>query len=179
LDSSYSYNLDLVEAILFDILVLVTPNNPSLLEDIVLSKFYPEIPEIQNWTMELWDHLQDNQGKSRMYYATALQQCFELLKTAWGWFVIYIFSENKKEHRDVIHHLNSFLTIISFILMMILGNIQKYYEQLTHRELHLYSVIWVALSNQTRELLMPTNKLFQDIAPCDLKHSFCFLILFT
>ena len=62
--------------------------------------------------------------------------------------------------------------------MMTLGNIRKDCEQLTHRELHPYAGIWVALSNQTRELLMLTNKLLQDIAPCDLKHSFCFLILF-
>ena len=82
LDNSYSYNLDLVEAILFDNLVLATLNNPSLSDEILLNEFYPEILETQNWTMELWDHPQDNQGKSRMYCAAVLQRCFELLKMA-------------------------------------------------------------------------------------------------
>ncbi|KAG0336632.1 telomere binding protein [Podila horticola] len=82
LDSTYNYNLDLVEAILFDLLILVTPSGSGLSDDILLSEFYPEILEIQNWTMELWDHPQDNQGKSRMYCAAVLQRCFELLKMA-------------------------------------------------------------------------------------------------
>ncbi|KAG0085818.1 telomere binding protein [Podila epicladia] len=82
LDSAYNYNLDLVEAILFDLLILVTPSGSSLSDDILLSEFYPEILEIQSWTMELWDHPQDNQGKSRMYCAAVLQRCFELLKMA-------------------------------------------------------------------------------------------------
>ncbi|KAG0023442.1 telomere binding protein [Podila clonocystis] len=82
LDSAYNYNLDLVEAILFDLLILVTPSGSGLSDDILLSEFYPEILEIQNWTMELWDHPQDNQGKSRMYCAAVLQRCFELLKMA-------------------------------------------------------------------------------------------------
>ncbi|KAF9209715.1 hypothetical protein BGZ59_009994, partial [Podila verticillata] len=82
LDSAYSYNLDLVEAILFDFLILVTPNSSALSDEILLSEFYPEILEIQNWTMELWDHPQDKQGKSRMYCAAVLQRCFELLKMA-------------------------------------------------------------------------------------------------
>ncbi|KAF9367527.1 telomere binding protein, partial [Podila verticillata] len=37
LDSAYSYNLDLVEAILFDFLILVTPNNSALSDEILLS----------------------------------------------------------------------------------------------------------------------------------------------
>ncbi|KAG0348034.1 telomere binding protein [Podila minutissima] len=82
LDSAYNYNLDLVEAILFDLLILVTPSGSGLSDDILLSEFYPEILEIQSWTMELWDHPQDNQGKSRMYCAAVLQRCFELLKMA-------------------------------------------------------------------------------------------------
>ncbi|KAI9235000.1 MAG: telomere length regulation protein-domain-containing protein [Podila humilis] len=54
----------------------------ALSDEILLSEFYSEIFEIQKWTMELWDHPQDKQGKSRMYCAAILQRYFELLKMA-------------------------------------------------------------------------------------------------
>ncbi|KAG0288982.1 telomere binding protein [Linnemannia gamsii] len=77
------FNADLVESLLFDLLILVTPASGALSDDLLLHEFYVEIMETQQWAMELWDSQKLEQGsneKARMYCAALLQRCFELMK---------------------------------------------------------------------------------------------------
>ncbi|KAF9430842.1 telomere binding protein [Podila epigama] len=78
----HTYNPELIEVILFNFLILTTPSNSALSDAILLAEFYPEILEIQQWAMELWEDPseQEQQTKSRMYCAALLQRCFELVK---------------------------------------------------------------------------------------------------
>ncbi|KAG0219094.1 telomere length regulation protein-domain-containing protein [Mortierella sp. GBAus27b] len=82
--SSLPYNPELLESILFDLLILLTPSSQTLSDDVMVQEFYAEIGECQLWAMELWEHykLQDigTGDKSRMYCAALLQRCFELLE---------------------------------------------------------------------------------------------------
>lgn len=82
--SSLLYNADLLESILFNLLILVTPPSQTLSDDVLLHEFYTEIEAYQLWAIELWEHykLEDTGSgdKSRMYCAALLQQCFEQLE---------------------------------------------------------------------------------------------------
>ncbi|KAF9579701.1 hypothetical protein BGW38_003930 [Lunasporangiospora selenospora] len=81
------FNKDLVESILFGLLIMVTPSTSALPDELMVGEFYPEIMECQQWSMELWEEGQLSQGgaaegggKATMYCAALLQRCFELLK---------------------------------------------------------------------------------------------------
>ncbi|KAG0280362.1 telomere binding protein [Linnemannia exigua] len=81
------FNADLVESLLFDLLILVTPASGALSDDLLLHEFYVEILETQQWAMELWESQKLEQGsgshdKARMYCAALLQRCFELMKVS-------------------------------------------------------------------------------------------------
>ncbi|KAF9143550.1 telomere binding protein [Mortierella sp. GBA39] len=79
------FNADLVESLLFGLLILVTPASGALSDDLLLHEFYVEILETQQWAMELWDSQkleQDSNDKARMYCAALLQRCFELMKVS-------------------------------------------------------------------------------------------------
>jgi len=79
------FNADLVESLLFDLLILVTPASGALSDDLLLHEFYVEIVETQQWAMELWESQKLEQGssdKARMYCAALLQRCFELMKVS-------------------------------------------------------------------------------------------------
>lgn len=79
------FNADLVESLLFDLLILLTPASGTLSDDLLLHEFYVEIMETQQWAMELWDSQKLEQGsndKARMYCAALLQRCFELMKVS-------------------------------------------------------------------------------------------------
>ncbi|KAF9092681.1 telomere binding protein [Mortierella sp. GBA35] len=79
------FNADLVESLLFDLLILVTPASGALSDDLLLHEFYVEIVETQQWAMELWESQRLEQGsndKARMYCAALLQRCFELMKVS-------------------------------------------------------------------------------------------------
>jgi len=79
------FNADLVESLLFGLLILVTPASGALSDDLLLHEFYVEIMETQQWAMELWDSQKLEQGsndKARMYCAALLQRCFELMKVS-------------------------------------------------------------------------------------------------
>ncbi|KAK5814387.1 telomere length regulation protein-domain-containing protein [Linnemannia elongata] len=79
------FNADLVESLLFGLLILVTPASGALSDDLLLHEFYVEIMETQQWAMELWDSQRLEQGsndKARMYCAALLQRCFELMKVS-------------------------------------------------------------------------------------------------
>ena len=79
------FNADLVESLLFDLLILVTPASGALSDDLLLHEFYVEIMETQQWAMELWESQRLEQGsndKARMYCAALLQRCFELMKVS-------------------------------------------------------------------------------------------------
>ncbi|KAF8938055.1 telomere binding protein [Haplosporangium gracile] len=79
------FNADLVESLLFDLLILLTPASGALSDDLLLHEFYVEIMETQQWAMELWDSQKLEQGsndKARMYCAALLQRCFELMKVS-------------------------------------------------------------------------------------------------
>ncbi|KAF9934824.1 telomere binding protein [Linnemannia zychae] len=79
------FDADLVESLLFDLLILVTPASGALSDDLLLSEFYVEIVETQQWAMELWDSQKLEQGsndKARVYGAALLQRCFELMKVS-------------------------------------------------------------------------------------------------
>ncbi|KAF9939982.1 telomere binding protein [Mortierella alpina] len=76
------YNADLAENLLFGLLILVTPSPSALSDELLVTEFYPEIMECQQWAMELWEEqkLKEGEDKSKMYCAALLQRCFELLK---------------------------------------------------------------------------------------------------
>ncbi|KAG0196646.1 telomere binding protein [Mortierella sp. GBA30] len=80
--STVPYNAELVENILFGLLILVTPSPAALSDELLLAEFYPEIMECQQWAMELWEEqrLKESEDKTKMYCAGLLQRCFELLK---------------------------------------------------------------------------------------------------
>ncbi|KAG0362099.1 telomere binding protein [Gamsiella multidivaricata] len=80
---SLPYNPDLVESILFDLLILLTPSTQTLSDQLLMHEFYAEIMECQQWAMELWEVYKLEQGsgeKARMYCAALLQRSFELLE---------------------------------------------------------------------------------------------------
>ncbi|KAF9912870.1 telomere binding protein [Lobosporangium transversale] len=85
---SQQYNPDLLESILFDLLILVTPSSTALSDSLLLHEFYAEIMECQQWAMELWEIYKLEPGetgdddKSRMYCAALLQRCFELVEVS-------------------------------------------------------------------------------------------------
>ncbi|KAF9103435.1 telomere binding protein [Mortierella sp. AM989] len=77
------YDPDLLESILFDLLILVTPSSATLSDEILLHEFYAEVMECQQWAMELWEVYKlegDGGDKARMYCAALLQRCFELME---------------------------------------------------------------------------------------------------
>ncbi|KAF9905608.1 telomere binding protein [Linnemannia zychae] len=79
------FNADLMESLLFDLLILVTPASDALSDDLLLHEFYVEIVETQQWAMELWESQKLEQGsndKAKMYCAALLQRCFELMKVS-------------------------------------------------------------------------------------------------
>ncbi|KAF9360005.1 hypothetical protein BGX26_010842, partial [Mortierella sp. AD094] len=79
------YNPDLLESILFDLLILVTPSSATLSDELLLHEFYAEVMECQQWAMELWEvyKLEEGSGdKARMYCAALLQRCFELMEVS-------------------------------------------------------------------------------------------------
>ncbi|KAK3810327.1 MAG: telomere length regulation protein-domain-containing protein [Benniella sp.] len=82
--SSLPYNPELVESILFALLILLTPSSQTLSDDLLVRGFFAEIGECQQWAMELWEHYKLEEigsgDKSRMYCAALLQRCFELLE---------------------------------------------------------------------------------------------------
>ncbi|KAF9573888.1 telomere binding protein [Mortierella alpina] len=82
LSMALPYNADLAENLLFGLLILVTPSPSALPDELLVSEFYPEIMECQQWAMELWEEqkLKEGEDKSKMYCAALLQRCFELLK---------------------------------------------------------------------------------------------------
>ncbi|KAF8927557.1 telomere binding protein [Dissophora ornata] len=83
--TSLPYNQDLLESILFDLLILVTPSTQVISDELLLHEFYGEIMECQQWAMELWEVYkleQDSGDKSRMYCAALLQRCFEVMKVS-------------------------------------------------------------------------------------------------
>ncbi|KAI1293459.1 hypothetical protein EDD11_008357, partial [Mortierella claussenii] len=85
---SLPYNPDMLESILFDLLILVTPSSAAIPDSLLLNEFYAEIMECQQWTMELWEFYKLEPGssgggdgdKARIYCAALLQRCFELLQ---------------------------------------------------------------------------------------------------
>ncbi|KAG0330251.1 hypothetical protein BGZ99_007113 [Dissophora globulifera] len=83
--ASLPYNPDLLESILFDLLILVTPSTHAISDELMVHEFYAEIMECQQWAMELWEVYKqdpDSADKSRMYCAGLLQRCFELMKVS-------------------------------------------------------------------------------------------------
>ncbi|KAF9955881.1 telomere binding protein [Mortierella alpina] len=82
LSMAVSYNTDLAENLLFGLLILVTPSPSALPDDLLVTEFYPEIMECQQWAMELWEEqkLKEGEDKTKMYCAALLQRCFELLQ---------------------------------------------------------------------------------------------------
>ncbi|KAF9396406.1 telomere binding protein [Mortierella sp. AD011] len=83
--SALPYNPDLLESILFDLLILVTPSSATLSDELLLHEFYAEVMECQQWAMELWEvyKLEEGSGdKARMYCAALLQRCFELMEVS-------------------------------------------------------------------------------------------------
>ncbi|KAG0053937.1 telomere binding protein [Gryganskiella cystojenkinii] len=83
------YNAELVESLLFGMLILLTPPSSETLPDkLLLNEFYPEIMECHQWALEIWDILRaEEQGegggaggeKARMYCASLLKRGSELL----------------------------------------------------------------------------------------------------
>ncbi|KAF9281845.1 telomere binding protein [Mortierella alpina] len=82
LSDTLPYNTDLVENLLFGLLILVTPSPSALSDELLVTEFHPEIMECQQWAMELWEEqkLKEGEDKTKMYCAALLQRCFELLK---------------------------------------------------------------------------------------------------
>lgn len=84
LTSSLPYNTDLLESILFGLLILATPSSQTLSDDVLLQTFYAEIEESQQWALELWEHFKlvepGGGDKSKMYCAALLKRCSELLE---------------------------------------------------------------------------------------------------
>ncbi|GJJ69237.1 telomere length regulation protein [Entomortierella parvispora] len=86
--ASVPYNAELAESLLFGLLILLTPPSTETLPDaLLLSEFFPEIMECYQWALEVWEILkaEHNGGsaggeKAKMYCASILQRCVELLK---------------------------------------------------------------------------------------------------
>lgn len=84
---SVPYNAELAESLLFGLLILLTPPSSETLPDaLLLSEFFPEIMECYQWALEVWEILKAEHGgsaggeKAKMYCASILQRCVELLK---------------------------------------------------------------------------------------------------
>jgi len=85
--ASVPYNAELAESLLFGLLILLTPPSSETLPDaLLLSEFFPEIMECYQWALEVWEILKAEHGgsaggeKAKMYCASILQRCAELLK---------------------------------------------------------------------------------------------------
>ncbi|KAF9973010.1 telomere binding protein [Actinomortierella ambigua] len=68
----------LVQTILFDILILLTPPPGTLSDELFVIEFAQDLAETQAWASELWEHPLDGEEKTRMYTAAVLQRCHEL-----------------------------------------------------------------------------------------------------
>ncbi|KAF9958151.1 telomere binding protein [Mortierella alpina] len=82
LSEASPYNADLIENLLFGLLILVTPSPSALSDELLVTEYFPEIMECQHWAMELWEEqkLKEGEDKSKMFCAALLQRCIELLR---------------------------------------------------------------------------------------------------
>ncbi|KAG0240616.1 Fanconi anemia group D2 protein [Actinomortierella wolfii] len=64
----YQLSPNLVQTILFDILILMNPPSGTLSDELFVMEFAQDLAETQAWAAELWDHPLDGEEKTRITY---------------------------------------------------------------------------------------------------------------
>ncbi|KAF8978394.1 TEL2, telomere maintenance protein 2 [Entomortierella lignicola] len=77
------YNPEMLESILYDLLILLTPSPGAMSDQLLMDEFFVEVMECHAWTIELWGMFkmeEESDNKARMYCAALVQRCHELLE---------------------------------------------------------------------------------------------------